>query len=112
MKVTRWNSAKQYAAKKHFGMVGFRMQGQEATQTQTPNFWVGLSQFLPGGGAEKGAAPTEKVYVVLEGEVTIVTKDGETALGPLDSCLVEANEERSVINRTNNIARMLVVSPN
>jgi uncharacterized cupin superfamily protein len=50
--------------------------------------------------------------VVLEGEVTIVTKDGETVLGPLDSCLLAANEERSVLNRSNNIARMLVVSPN
>jgi quercetin dioxygenase-like cupin family protein len=110
MKVTRWQAAKQYAAKKHFGMAGFRLQGQEATQTQ--NFWVGLSQFLPGGGAEKGSSPTEKVYVVLEGEVTIVTNEGETVLGPLDSCLIAPNEERSVENRTNNIARMLVVSPN
>jgi quercetin dioxygenase-like cupin family protein len=110
MKVTRWQAAKQYAAKKHFGMVGFRLQGQEATQTQ--NFWVGLSQFLPGGGAEKGSSPTEKVYVVLEGEVTIVTSEGETVLGPLDSCLIAPNEERSVENRTNDIARMLVVSPN
>jgi quercetin dioxygenase-like cupin family protein len=91
-------------------MVGFRLQGQEATQTQ--NFWVGLSQFLPGGGAEKGSSPTEKVYVVLEGEVTIVTNEGETVLGPLDSCLIAPNEERSVENRTNDIARMLVVSPN
>jgi quercetin dioxygenase-like cupin family protein len=110
MKVTRWQAAKQYAAKKHFGMVGFRLQGQEATQTQ--NFWVGLSQFLPGGGAEKGSSPTEKVYVVLEGEVTIVTNEGETVLGKLDSCLIAPNEERSVENRTNDIARMLVVSPN
>jgi hypothetical protein len=41
-----------------------------------------------------------------------VTKDGEMVLGPLDSCLLAANEERSVINRSNNIARMLVISPN
>jgi len=110
MKVTRWNAAKQYAAKKHFGMVGFRLQGQEASSTQ--NFWVGLSQFLPGGGAEKSSSPTEKVYVVLEGEVTVITSEGETVLGPLDSCLLAANEERSVENRSNNVARMLVVSPN
>ena len=110
MTVTRWKEAKQDPAKNHFGMVGFRLQGGDASQTQ--NFWVGLSQFLPAGGAEKGASPTEKVYVVLEGEVTIVTKDGETVLGPLDSCLLAANEERSVNNRSNNIARMLVISPN
>ena len=110
MKVTRWKEAKQYAAKGHFGMVAFRLQGGDASQTQ--NFWVGLSQFLPAGGAEKGASPSEKVYVVLEGEVTIVTKDGEMVLGPLDSCLLAANEERSVANRSNNIARMLVISPN
>lgn len=110
MKVTHWNSAKQYPAKKHFGMVGFRLQGQEASQTQ--NFWVGVSLFLPGGGAEKGSSPSEKVYVVLEGEVTVITKDGETVLGPMDSCLLAANEERSVENRTNHVARMLVVSPN
>jgi len=110
MKVTRWKEAKQYAAKGHFGMVAFRLQGGDASQTQ--NFWVGLSQFLPAGGAEKGASPSEKVYVVLEGEVTVVTKDGETTLGVNDSCLLAANEERSVVNRSNNIARMLVISPN
>jgi quercetin dioxygenase-like cupin family protein len=109
MIVTRWKAARQYAAKNHHGMVGFRLQGMEASPAQS--IWVGLSQYLPGGRADMGSSPTEKVYVVLEGEITITTKEGETVIGPLDSVLIAANEERSVENRTNNIVKMLVVSP-
>ncbi len=109
MIVTRWNAARQYAAKNHTGMVGFRLQGLEASPAQS--LWVGLSQFLPGGGAEMGSSPAEKVYVVLEGEITIITKDGEAVIGPLDSVLIAANEQRAVQNRSNNIVRMLVISP-
>ena len=44
--------------------------------TETTDFWVGLSTFQPGGGAEMGSTPFEKVYVVIEGEVTIKTLCG------------------------------------
>ena len=90
-------------------MVGLRLQGFDASPSE--NFWVGLSHFLPGGGAESAAAPLERVYVVVAGEVTVITDTGETTLGPMDSCHLAAGEKRSIINRTQRAASMLVVMP-
>jgi mannose-6-phosphate isomerase-like protein (cupin superfamily) len=109
MHVKKLSDVNPYEAAKHHGMTAFRLQGMGVTPTA--GMWVGLSMFLPGGGAETGSAPTEKIYVVLEGEITVVTKSGAVTLGPLDSCLIEANEERSVENRSKNIVKMLVISP-
>ncbi len=109
MHVTRLPDAGPYEAPKHHDMVGLRLQGFDVSPTE--HFWVGLSQFLPGGGAESDATPLEKVYVVLDGTVTVVTDEGEAALGPLDSCHLGAGERRSVENRTNRTASMLVVMP-
>jgi len=55
--------------------------------------------------------PLEKVYVVVEGQVTIVTDSGEATLGPLDSIYLGPNEARAIQNRTNAAATMLVVMP-
>ena len=109
MHVTRRTEAAPYTAPKHHGMTAFRLQGLDASPAQ--NLWVGLSLFLPGGGGEKGASPTEKVYVVLVGAITVVTASGEVVLGKGDSILIEANEERTVENRSNEVAEMLVISP-
>lgn len=109
MDVTRIVDASPYDAPKHHDMVGLRLQGWDVSPTE--HFWVGLSQFLPGGGAESDATPLEKVYVVTEGEVTIATDDGETRLGPLDSCHLAAGERRSIENRSKRTAYMLVVMP-
>ncbi|HEX3690379.1 MAG TPA: cupin domain-containing protein [Solirubrobacteraceae bacterium] len=109
MHVTRLSDAAPYDAPKHHAMVGLRLQGLDVSPTE--NFWVGLSQFLPGGGAESDATPLEKVYVVLDGAVTVVTDEGEAELGPFDSCHLAAGERRSVENRTNRTASMLVVMP-
>jgi uncharacterized cupin superfamily protein len=48
---------------------------------------------------------------VVEGEVTIVTDDGETVLGRFDSVRLAPGERRAVENRTNLPALMLVVMP-
>jgi quercetin dioxygenase-like cupin family protein len=109
MHVTRLEQAQPYEAPKHHDMVGLRLQGWDVSPTES--FWVGLSQFLPGGGAERDATPLEKVYVVLKGMVTILTEEGETELGPLDSCHLAAGESRSIENRTNRTAYMLVAMP-
>jgi mannose-6-phosphate isomerase-like protein (cupin superfamily) len=109
MHVTRLADATPYEAPKHHDMVGLRLQGWDVSPTRA--FWVGLSQFLPGGGAESDATPLEKVYVVLDGTVTIVTDDGESELGPLDSCYLAAGERRSIHNRSNRTAYMLVAMP-
>jgi quercetin dioxygenase-like cupin family protein len=107
MKVMRLNDLKEYQAAKHFKMVAMRLQGKEETGIQ--KFWVGLSHFLPGGGAEFDASPTEKVYIVLSGQVTVKTEKEEMTLNPLDSVYLAPNEGRSVINPGKVPASMLVV---
>ena len=78
------------------------LQGFDASDCK--NFWVGYSYFLPGGGTEHTATPLEKVYVCIDGEITIITDDGEEILRHLDSCYLSPDEARSIANRTNKIA--------
>ena len=109
MEVTRIADAKAYDAPRHVDCKALRLQGYEASGAE--NFWAGITHFLPGGGCEHSASALEKVYICTEGEVTIVTDAGEVALGPLDSCRVAPDEARSIVNRTNLPASLLVVMP-
>ncbi|MFQ5878735.1 MAG: cupin domain-containing protein [Dehalococcoidia bacterium] len=109
MQVTRIDDAKAYEAPNHFDVRSLRLQGWDASDTSS--FWVGVSYFLPDGGTGHEATPFEKVYVVIDGEITVITDGGEAVLGPLDSCHIPANEARSIRNRTNKVATMLVIMP-
>ncbi|MGH9108438.1 MAG: cupin domain-containing protein [Acidimicrobiales bacterium] len=109
MEITRLDGAEPYSAPGHHGMTALRLQGHDASAAES--FWVGLSHFLPGGGADRSATPIEKVYVVVDGELTFVTDDGEQVLTPLDSCRLAPGEARAIENRTNRVASMLVVMP-
>jgi quercetin dioxygenase-like cupin family protein len=109
MEVTRIDDAPAYVAPGHFDMRGVRMQGWDVTSSQ--GFWVGLSHFLPGGGVDKDAGSLEKIYVLIEGEVTVITDSGEVTLHPLDSCYIAPGEARSIENRGSKTALMLVVAP-
>ncbi|MEL6233073.1 MAG: cupin domain-containing protein [Pseudomonadota bacterium] len=109
MRVTRFADALPYEAPNHWGVHGLRLQG--FADGGPENQWVGLSQYLPGGGAGPDATPFEKVYVVLEGEITVTVGGVDTVLGPMDSCTIAPGELRKVENRANHIARMLVVMP-
>ena len=110
IQVTRFDEAKTYDAKGHFGMTAMRLHGQGVSDLE--DYWVGFSTFLPGGGADQGSAPTGKVYVVLEGEITITTNEGDTVLRKYDSCYLAPNTERSIENKANHVVQMLVISPN
>lgn len=109
MHVKRFSEAQPYEAPNHFGVVGLRLQGFETDGPK--NQWVGLSQFLPGGGAGPDATPFEKVYVVLDGEMTVIIDGTETILRKYDSCTIPAGEVRKIENRTNLVCTMLVVIP-
>ena len=109
MLVKRFTDAETYEAPNHWSVTGLRLQGFEDGGPE--NQWVGFSQFLPGGGAGPDATPFEKVYVVLEGEMTVTIDDQDTVLGPMDSCTILPDEIRKIENRTNNICKMLVVIP-
>ncbi len=109
MLVKRFAEALPYEAPNHRGVVGLRLQGFENGGPQ--NQWVGYSQFLPGGGAGPDSTPFEKVYVVLEGEMTVIVSGAETVLQEMDSCTIAPGELRELINRSNHVCKMLVVIP-
>lgn len=109
MHVKRFADAQPYDAPNHHGVVGLRLQGFE--QDGPTNQWVGLSQFLPGGGAGPDSTPFEKVYVVLGGEISILSQGREFTLKRYDSCTIAPGEEREIVNRCNEVCTMLVVIP-
>ncbi len=107
MQVTRIKDVKSYDAAKHYGMEAFRLQGLDVTDLES--FSCGLSYFQPGGGAERSCSQNEKVYVVLDGEITVITDQGETLLEALDSCAIGVGEYRSIENRSSGVATLLVI---
>jgi len=109
MFVKRFEDAKPYDAPNHRGVVGLRLQGFE--HGGPTNQWVGLSQFLPGGGAGPDSTPFEKVYIVIDGEMTVIINGEETILKKFDSCTIAAGEVRTIENRTNHICSLMVVIP-
>ena len=109
MLVKRFGDAQKYEAPNHWDVTGLRLQGFEDGGPE--NQWVGYSQFLPGGGAGPDSTPFEKVYVVLEGEMTITINDEVTTLAAMDSCTIAAGEERLLENRGKHVAKMIVVIP-
>lgn len=109
MHVKRFEDALSYEAPNHRGVVGLRLQGFEDGGPE--NQWVGLSQFLPGGGAGPDSTPFEKVYVVLEGEMTVRIGETETVLKKYDSCTIAPDEVRTIENRSNHVCAVLVVIP-
>jgi quercetin dioxygenase-like cupin family protein len=110
MHITRIADAKRYDAPKHFDMRSLRLQGFDVSKSDFG--WLGLSYFLPGGGAEMDSGPIGKMYVVLEGEVTVELASGEThVLRKLDSCYIAPGEARAIRNAANVVATMLVCMP-
>ena len=106
MLVKRFADAKAYEAPNHRAVRSLRLQGFEPGGPK--GFWTGLSHFLPGGGAGPDASPTEKVYLVLAGELTVIVGGKETVLKANDSCFIGPNEEREIINRGNDVCTIAV----
>jgi quercetin dioxygenase-like cupin family protein len=109
MLIKRFADATPYEAANHRGVYGLRLQGHE--EGGPKNQWVAYSQYLPGGGAGPDSSPFEKVYIVLEGEMTVNIGGQETVLHALDSCTIWPNEMREVVNRSKHVCKMLVVLP-
>lgn len=105
----QFTEVKPYQAPLHFDCATLKLHGTE--ETGATKFWMGVTHFLPNGGAEYAYedSPTEKIYVVLEGEVVIQTKTERIVLEKYDSILIAPFEGRSIINETNMPATMLVV---
>jgi quercetin dioxygenase-like cupin family protein len=106
MHVKRFSDAKPYEAPNHRNYTSLRLFGAEAGGTK--NLVFGYSHFLPGGGAGPDASPPEKVYYVLEGELTVIVNGKETVLKKNDSCYIGPNESREIVNRTNEVCTIFV----
>ena len=113
MNITRFDQAPTYLAPNHFDMKCLRLQGHEAGPSQT--LWMGLSQIAPGGHTSLDASPLEKHYVVLEGELTLVSeREGvktEAVLLRLDSACFAPGEKRQLVNRSQHPASILLAMP-
>lgn len=110
MDITRYADAKAYHPPLHHGCTALRLQGFDASSADFA--WTGLSHILPGGGADMDAGPSGKIYVVINGEVTMTLGDGSSAtLGFMDSCFIPAGEAREVRNKSNAVASMIVIMP-
>jgi len=106
MQVKRFSDAKTYAAPNHRDFTGLRLFGAEAGGSKS--LIVGISHFLPGGGAGPDASPPEKIYHVLEGELTVIAGGKETVVKPGDTCYIAPNENREIINRGKGVCTILV----
>lgn len=109
VKEVKFEDVKPYETTGHSGAYALRLHHKDLTDSE--NFWVGLSYFFPGGGAEMSSTNFEKVYVVLSGRMTVIDKDGkEITLGPKDSIRIEPDEKRELKNKFNEVVSMLVIS--
>jgi hypothetical protein len=110
MKITRLENAVPYFPPKHDATI-HAMYLQHKTLGSDVPYWVGCSYYLPGAKAEWDASSLHKIYLVLDGEITVATEDGEATLHAMDSVSLVPNERREVRNDTNRIATMLVIMP-
>lgn len=107
MKKISLSDVKAYEAPGHFDVSTMRLHGKE--ETGANKFWIGLSHFLPGGGADFAGPPGEKAYYVLEGELTVKSRSEEFVLAKNDLICIEPGEERAIFNHTNLPTSMLVI---
>ena len=109
MNVTRFKDAPAYFPAEHFDMRCLRLQGHEAGPAT--QLWMGMSQILPGGHITPSASPIEKIYFVVEGELTVETPEGAAVLQAYDSCRIAPCESRALYNKTNRPVMVLLAMP-
>jgi len=106
MKVIRKGQGDPYEAPKHFNCWAMNKLRPDLSQ----RLQVGVSHFLPNGGAEMSSSPMERAYYVLSGSILVKGKNNEEhALGLDDLIYIAANEERSFQNQGTTPATILVI---
>ena len=109
MKVVRHNEVVPYEAKGHFDVRTSRVCNKDMCDAD--HLIMGISWFLPGGGAEysKVGPGAELIYYIAEGEMTVTTDEGSFVLKKGDSVFFKEGDGRSVKNESSEPAAMLVV---
>lgn len=105
MKVIRKGQGEPYEAPKHFSCWAMNKLRPDLSE----RLQVGVSHFLPNGGAEMSSSPMERAYYVLSGSILVKGKNEEHTLGPDDLIYIAANEERSFQNQGTTPATTLVI---
>ncbi|WED23361.1 cupin domain-containing protein [Vibrio sp. JC009] len=103
------DDAKQYSPPGHFKMTAAGLHNEAVGRSKA--FGIGISVFEPGGGAESNSEGPERVYFVLEGQLTITTPDGDIVLNQFESIYRPAGAECGIINKSDKLVKMLVVGP-
>jgi quercetin dioxygenase-like cupin family protein len=109
MHTVRYTDAPAYESAGHFDMAMRRLQGREAGPSD--QLWLGVSVIAPGGGTTLDTSAIEKLYVVLDGEVTISNGETEVTLSRWDSCRIAPGEGRALKNGTDKPATILLAMP-
>lgn len=108
MKKVSVSDLQAYNPPKHFNMTALKIH--ERLSSGDPKYWMGMSHFLPAGGAEYSESPVELVYFVLDGEITVKTKNETYVLKKWESLHMMPGDGREIINETNLPATMLVIA--
>jgi quercetin dioxygenase-like cupin family protein len=106
MIVRKLSEAKPYEAPNHRNYESLRIFGAETGGSQTLMF--GISHFQPGGGAGPDASPPEKIYHILDGELTVIAGGKEVVAKKGDTVFIEPNENREIVNRGPGVCTLLV----
>lgn len=99
MKVVRLADAFEYPVTGHLDMRALRLHNKETSNTV--DYTLGLSHFLPGGGTEYVETGVELIYFILEGEMTVRTKDETIVLKKYDSIHFNVGDGKEIRNETN-----------
>lgn len=111
-KIVHRAEAVPYEAARHFDVRTTRLHNPE--DVLGGSVVLGLSHFLPGGGAEMAPANFEMVYYIVQGEmtVTIQEEDGQEQKHLLrdgDSVHFSRGTRRAILNTGCVTAQMLVI---
>ena len=106
MIVRKLSDARAYDAPNHRKFESLRIYGAEMGGSQALVF--GISHFQPGGGAGPDASPPEKIYHVLDGELTVIAGGKEQVARKGDTVFIAPNEMREIVNRGNGVCTILV----
>jgi mannose-6-phosphate isomerase-like protein (cupin superfamily) len=106
MKVVRIGEGNLYEAKGHFNCscMNKLIAGQDTRRTN-----IGISHFLPEGGAEMTSSPKERVYVVLSGRIKVRGKNEEHILEARHMIYIAPGEERAFKVEGTEPASILVI---
>ncbi len=108
-KVTKAEDAFEYEGKGHFNCQATRLHTN--TDFEGGKLTMGLTHFLPNGGAEIRPANFEMIYMCMSGQITIpIGNDGtEHVMNPGDSIRFMPGAERGIRVTSKCCADMLVV---